>query len=179
MAIDLWVFDALEQIRFPLLDRVMHIITLLGDNAFIWIILAAVLLSVKRTRRAGFAVALALVFSGVLSNLLLKNIIERARPFDALDGLSIIALTTPPSGFSFPSGHASASIAAAVACLRASKNTTLPRCVLVSAVIFAVLIAFSRIYLHVHYLTDVLGGIAIGTLCGFAAAAFTIRFRKP
>lgn len=178
MAIDLWVFNALERIRFPLLDRVIHVITLLGDNAFIWILLAVVLLCIKRTRNMGMAVSLALVLSGVLCNLLLKNIIERARPFNALDGLSIIALTTPPSGFSFPSGHASASIAAAVACLRASKNTALPRCVLVSVVILAVLIAFSRVYLHVHYLTDVLSGIVIGLLCGFAAAAITTRFRK-
>ena len=146
-----------EHLRMPGLDRVMQFITHLGDTGFIWIVLALVLLITPRTRRAGAVCAAALVLNLLLTNVALKNIIQRIRPYDVMDSLKI--LVEAEHDFSFPSGHTACSFAGAWAMRR-----TLERKWWIPAIVLAALIALSRLYVGVHYPTDVLGGLIVGTL---------------
>lgn len=143
------------------LDAVMPYITKFADSGIGWILLALVLLIPRKTRRMGAAMGVALAIGFVTGNLLLKNLVARTRPF--LFDPSIELLIAPPHEFSFPSGHTLASFECAVAvfCYRRKWG--------VAALLFAVLIAFSRLYLQVHYPTDVLCGAILGSLIGYLA----------
>jgi undecaprenyl-diphosphatase len=149
-----------QYLRSPLLTGVMKGVTHLGDNGLIWLLLTLLLLIPKRTRRTALCMGAALVFSLLITNLLLKNMVARVRPYEAVSGLQL--LIEKQGDWSFPSGHSSASFAAAVVCLR-----QLPRRFGVSALLLAGWIAFSRLYVGVHYPTDVLAGVLIGTVCAF------------
>lgn len=151
-----------EYIRNPILDPLMIGITHLGDAGIFWILLTAVLLLFKKTRQAGLVSALALVFSLVINNLWLKNMVARTRPYEVMDSLRL--MIEQQHDFSFPSGHSGASFASAFACWK-----MLPRKWGIACLILAVLIAVSRLYVGVHYPSDVLGGIATGIFCGFLA----------
>ena len=143
------------------LDAVMPYITKFADSGIGWILLALVLLIPRKTRRMGAAMGVALAIGFVTGNLLLKNLVARTRPF--LFDPSIELLIAPPHEFSFPSGHTLASFECAIAvfCYRRKWG--------VVALLFAVLIAFSRLYLQVHYPTDVLCGAILGSLIGYLA----------
>ena len=111
----------------------------------------------------GAAGLLAAFFSLCLNNMILKHAFSRTRPYEVVDGL--ILLTRKATDFSFPSGHAGSSFAAATAifCMTRNKGG-------VAALILAALIAFSRLYIGIHYPSDVIAGVLTGTLCGLAAA---------
>lgn len=157
-----------EYLRNPVLTEIFTRITHLGDLGQIWILLAGILLLFKKTRKTGIAVALALIFSLLITNILLKNIIARTRPYEVIEGLTILI---PKQGdYSFPSGHTSASFAAACAIWK-----NVPKKYGIAALVLAGLIAFSRLYVGVHYPTDVLGGIVAGLVSAYAAKA-VIRF---
>ena len=148
--------------RSGFLDSVMPYITKLGDAGIFWIALALILLIPKKTRRTGAAMGVAMVIGLIIGNGLLKNIIARPRPFDisntVLPRKSL--LIAPPSDYSFPSGHTLASFEAATALYK--EHTVYG----FAAFVLAILIAFSRIYLQVHYPSDVLGGAILGFLFG-------------
>lgn len=166
-AVLLWIQ---ENLRFDLLTPLVRFITFLGNGGWFWIVLALLLCGFRRTRRAGLAAGAALLLSLLVNNLLLKNLVARVRPYEVIQGLRI--LIPPPQDFSFPSGHAGASFAAAAAMypyLRHPYGRGL--------LILAGLIALSRLYLGVHYPTDVLAGALIGTLLGVAAARLIGRLR--
>ena len=120
------------------------------------------LLILPRTRRAGAVCAAALVLNLLLTNVALKNIIQRIRPYEVINSLNI--LIEAQHDFSFPSGHTIASFEAAVVMLKNSKKMGIP------AMILAILISFSRLYLYVHYPTDVIFSIFLGT--AFALFAY-------
>ena len=151
-----------EFVRHPLLNAIFIFITRLGDAGWIWIVTGVILLVSKRHRREGKAVLLALLIGFILTNLILKNIIARPRPYTVLEGLKI--LIQEPSDYSFPSGHTCSSFAAALTMLRISD-----RRLGIAASILAVLIAFSRLYIGVHYPTDVLAGAVIGAFSAWMA----------
>ncbi len=151
-----------EYLRFPWLTGVMRFITSLGDGGIIWIVLAAVFICTKRYRKTGTAMAVALLIGYLVTNLILKNLVMRVRPYDAIAGLQ--ALIGPLRDSSFPSGHATSSIAAGFVVLRGS-----PRYIGIPAFVLAVLICLSRLYLGVHYPTDVLAGALIGLFAAFSA----------
>lgn len=181
---DLAVFRALDAVRTPALDRVMSVITHAGDAGIIWIVLSALLLIFRRTRPCGVALAFSLVACLLLNNLLLKNLVARPRPFVSYD---IEALIAHPSGASFPSGHTASSFAGALALaltlarrypLGAGLGRVPAAAATAGAYLLAATIAFSRIWLRVHYCTDVLAGVLTGSLCaliGVAAAAALMR----
>lgn len=161
MSFEFEFLDWLQTLHTPMLDRFFSTITHLGDAGILWILLAVILLVIPKTRKVGAAIAIALVIDLILCNGILKNLVARTRPFDINETVSL--LIKAPTDFSFPSGHTAASFAA-VAALFFSKEKWMWK---VFGVI-AIVIAFSRMYLYVHYPTDVLGGIFIGVFAGFA-----------
>ncbi len=150
-----------EYLRQPWMDGFWKAITHLGDAGFFWIVTAVVLLFCKRTRRAGLSASFALIIGALITNVALKNLVARIRPYEAVDGLMCIIEKQPD--FSFPSGHTCASFAAAFALYK-----TLPRRWGIVCLILAVLISLSRLYVGVHYPGDVLGGAAAGLFAGWA-----------
>ena len=143
----------------PFLDAVMPVITLLGDAGIFWIAIAVVLLFSPKTRKIGLGMGAALVIGLLLCNVTLKPLIGRIRPYDyQLEhfGVTIKLLIEAQHDFSFPSGHTIASFEAATVLLIHSKKAGIP------AMILACLIAFSRLYLYVHYPTDVIASIILG-----------------
>lgn len=149
-----------EAIRSPMLDPVMKVITSLGNAGILWILLTVLLLIPKQTRRVGMISALALLASLLVSNILIKNLVARTRPYNAIAAL--IPIVPKPSEFSFPSGHTASSFASATVFYR-----KLPKKYGILAMTMAVLIALSRLYVGVHYPTDVLAGIISGIGCSY------------
>ena len=151
-----------ESVRNPILDSIMIFITSLGNGGMIWIAATILLLIPKKTRKAGVMSAVALLGSLIINNNIVKNIVQRPRPFVTFTDLQIIIPT--PSEFSFPSGHTSSSFAAAAVFYR-----HLPKKLGLPAVILAGLIGFSRLYVGVHYPTDVIAGVLMGILLSYLA----------
>ena len=143
------------------LNHVFKFITRLGDAGFIWVTLILVLVCIPKTRKVGLILTFALALEVLMTNIILKPIVARPRPYADNEGivsfLKSIGLTAP-SDASFPSGHAGSSFAVAVALIMLVGIKGLP------AILLASLIAFSRVFLCVHYLTDVLAGALIGSL---------------
>ena len=166
MVFELQFLDWLQTLQTPILNEIMKAVTHLGDAGALWIILAAVLLAFPKTRKSGAIVAAALIVDLVLCNGILKNIFARTRPFDVKEGISL--LITAPKDFSFPSGLT------AVAALYFAGEKKLWK---ISCAV-AVLIAFSRMYLYVHYPTDILGGIIVGIVSGLVGAYIIKRVQK-
>lgn len=157
-----------ENIRNPILNSIMVFITTLGDKGYIWIAATILLLIPKKTRKVGVMSAIALLGSLIINNEIIKNLVKRPRPFVTFTDLQIIIPT--PSQYSFPSGHTSSSFAAAAVFYR-----HLPKKLGVSSVILAGLIGFSRLYVGVHYPTDVLAGVVMGIFLSYLAE-FLVNF---
>ncbi|MBO5159182.1 MAG: phosphatase PAP2 family protein [Lachnospiraceae bacterium] len=151
-----------DSVRNPILNSIMIFITSLGDGGIIWIAATIALLIPKKTRKVGIMSAVALLGSLLINNNLIKNIVQRPRPYVTFTDLQIII--PQPSEFSFPSGHTSSSFASAAVFYR-----HLPKKFGVPAVILAALIGFSRLYVGVHYPTDVLAGAVMGILLSYMA----------
>ena len=143
----------------PFLDKLMVFFTTLGNSSQLWLTLAIVLLLTRKDRRWGILLCLALFLEALLCDGILKPLIARERPFTELTGYK--PLINPPISYSFPSGHTMSSFTAATILYYRQKS---------SGIFFytvAALIGFSRIYLFVHYPSDVLGGIVLGILLAY------------
>ena len=151
-----------EYVRTPLLNEIMIFITTLGNGGMIWIAATLLLMIPKKTRKVGIMSGVALLGSLIINNNLIKNLVQRPRPFVTFTDLQILIPT--PSEFSFPSGHTSSSFAAA-----SVFYAHLPKKIGVPAVILAGLIGLSRLYVGVHYPTDVIAGILMGIFLGWLA----------
>lgn len=163
MNIELSILDAIQSIRTPMGDVVMPLITKLGNGGIVWVVLAAGLLACKRTRKSGVILAAALAADVIVCNGILKNAVQRIRPCDV--NTSVDLLIHRPTDFSFPSGHTTESFAAVSALYFAGEKKLWK-----PALFLAVLIAFSRMYLYVHYPTDILGGMIVGIAMGYLAS---------
>ena len=152
-----WEFDflyALQNIHNPVLDKIMIVLSTIGDAGLFWIGVAILLICMKKYRKCGLQVAVAMLLTFIVGNLILKNMIHRDRP--CWIDPSITLLVKLPSDFSFPSGHSMNGFTASVSILLCDKKLGIP------AVILAAAIAFSRLYNFVHFPTDVIAGIVIG-----------------
>ncbi len=149
----LWVQNWLKS---DFMDFFMTTVSRLGNGGAIWIVAALVMLATQKYRRCGAFVGIGLLLGLLFGNVILKNIIARPRPCWLIEDAQL--LIGMPVDFSFPSGHALSSFIAAFVMLRADKRIG------VFAVILASIIAFSRVYLFVHFPTDILGGIILATL---------------
>ena len=152
------------------LDMIMPIITTLGNAGVLWIVVAVVCLLNKKTRKCGIMMVVALLFSLLIGNIILKPLVARTRPFDI--NTDIILLIKKPLDFSFPSGHSMASFAAATIIYYNNKKYG------IFSLILAGLIAFSRLYLYVHFPSDVIAGILIGSLIGWLTIQIFKRYNE-
>ena len=155
-----------ENLYCPFLDAVMPLVTKLGDAGIFWILIAVALLIFPKTRKIGLSMGAALLIGLVVCNLTLKPLLARIRPYDyqrICYGKMIILLVETPHDFSFPSGHTLASFEAAIALTVYNRKWGIP------ALVLATIIAFSRLYLYVHYPTDVLFSLLISVGIAFLA----------
>lgn len=141
-----------EHLTNPFLDTVMPYITSLARHGEFWILLALILICFKKTRKAGVAMGIAMALGFLIGNIGLKNIIARTRPYDMVE---VEVLVKHLSDFSFPSGHTLVSFNAAIALHHYHRRWG------VAALVLASVIALSRLYLFVHYPTDVLAGLLL------------------
>lgn len=158
---------------------IFKFITFLGNVGWIWILLTIVLLIFKKTRTIGIMAAFALIASLIINNIALKNLVMRTRPYEFFS--EVERLIAEPSDYSFPSGHAAASFAAAIAVMNGIKKFEFKGAYTVlyyGVLVLAVLIAFSRLYVGVHYPTDVVAGILSGWLIGDLVWKIPIKNNK-
>lgn len=158
-----WEFSFLNklwELHTPFLNTLMTTITKFGNAGIFWILLAIVLLCTKKYRPCGLAVACALLCSVTFGNGIIKNVVQRTRPCWINEAIQPLLLVANPTDFSFPSGHSMASFAAATALLLTNRKIG------IAATVLAVCIAFTRLYLYVHWPTDVLCGILLGIVWG-------------
>ena len=148
--------DWLYQFRNPVMNTISIFFDYAGAHGEIWIAFTLLLLLFRRTRKAGFDMAAGHFF--------LKPLFARPRPCDL--NTSITMLVARPHGHSFPSGHTASGVAAAYALWLQNRKLGAP------ALVLAAFIAFTRLYLYVHFPTDVLGGAVLGIALGAAASAF-------
>ena len=147
------------------LNYIMEAITYIGEFGLSVIVCALVLFCIKKTRRAGFEMGVAIAFELLIVQIILKLAVNRTRPwteYEELVGFYEQFGVRRPTDSSFPSGHTAICFCGAVSLLFSYKAKAIP------AIGVAFLVALSRIYLCLHYPTDVLGGMLIGTACGIA-----------
>lgn len=160
MNIELKILDWFQTLHTPVLDKFMTSVTKLGNAGILWIILTVLFLLIPKMRKTGVVMAAALIIDLLLCNVLLKNLVARTRPYDVNTGIQL--LVAKLRDYSFPSGHTAASFASAAALYFAGEKKLWK-----PALVLACLIAVSRLYLYVHYPTDVLGGVVIGIIAGY------------
>ena len=167
---EIQILNWLQSLHTPILDKIMQLITHLGDMGIIWIILTIVMLLIPKTRKSGVIMAAALIVDVILCNVILKNLIARVRPYDVNTAVQV--LVAKPKDFSFPSGHTLASFGAATPIFYYHRRFG------TIAYIIAAVIAFSRMYLYVHFPTDILTGLILGILLGFLSCLIVNKFLK-
>lgn len=146
-----------ENIRTDTMTSFFKFFTKLGNGGILWIILTVMLICFKRTRKIGLILSISLLLSTLITNVMLKNLIARTRPFYTIPDLQ--ALIPYPKDYSFPSGHTTSSFASCTTLfiMLKKKYSFL-------FLIFATLMGFSRIYVGVHYPTDVFVGVIVGVM---------------
>ena len=169
--LDFRVLDWIQQhLKGRALDVAMPLITALGNGGWIFLVLTAGLLISKRYRQQGKTLGGALLLCLLVGNLLLKPMVGRIRPYQFVEGFEL--LVQPLRDASFPSGHTSSAFAAAWALFRNDRQLGIP------ALVLAAFIGFTRLYLYVHFPTDVLGGIVFGIVLGILGDLLADKLAK-
>ena len=159
---ELSLLDGIQQhLQSPFMDGVMKFITTLGNGGIIWIVLGLVLAFTKKYRVCGITALSGMVMGLLIGNALLKNLIQRDRPCWINDAFELIIEN--PSDYSFPSGHTLAAFITAFVVIRYSRAIGIP------TLLLAMLMAFTRLYLYVHFPTDILGGIVLAAMIAVTA----------
>ena len=153
-----------EHVRNAVLDPFMKLYTQLGNTGMLFIVLGLAMLLWRPARRAGFSALCAMLIGLIVVNFTIKPLVARERPWLVIEHFVNLVPEHDPN--SFPSGHTNAAFAFAIAvCLSAPR-----RWMKITAVCLAAVMGLSRLYVGVHFPSDVLAGAAIGSLCGLAGA---------
>ena len=159
-----------EHLHCTVLDAIMPVITYSGSAGIIWIAWAFVLIFIKKYRVCGIKMLSGMLIGLIIGNFILKNLVARERP--CWIDTDVLMLIPVPHDYSFPSGHTTSSVISAVVLMQEHKKLGIP------AIILASLIAFSRMYLFVHFPTDILGGLMLGLIIGFSINPLLDKIRK-
>jgi len=177
-----WIANMFAPGTGAALDWFFNFVTMLGNGGWFWITLTVLFLIPNKTRKIGVIMAFALILELLLVNVTLKPLLDRPRPYDLEIDWWVQAYRSVftegalashlPGDKSFPSGHTAVSFAGALAWCFGSKRAWVGRARWVSyiGILTAALIGFSRLYLGVHYATDIIGGVLAGALCALLAA---------
>lgn len=161
-----------EFVRAAFLDPVVAFYTQLGDSGLLWISLSLLMLCFKRTRKAGLLGLLSLALGALFTNVILKHLVARPRPWLTVEGLRYVIFEPDPN--SFPSGHTCAAFAAAGAWFRALDR----RWMGATGLTLAALMGLSRLYVGVHFPSDVLVGALVGLLAAWAVCVVWKRLEQ-
>lgn len=164
--IDISILNLIQNFKSPLMDKIMTTITALGNMGIFWILLILIFLSSKEYKKLGKLMLICLLVNSIIVNLIIKPAVGRVRPFEIVNGIKLLVLK--PQDPSFPSGHSAISFCMLTVILFFSKSKPLK---IISSVL-SILIAFSRLYLYVHFPSDVFCGIIIGVF----TAILTLKF---
>lgn len=162
----LWVQ---ENLRSEKLTPWIRVLTKLGDFGLLWIGFSLILMLNKDTRKAGKLSLISICVCFLINNMILKNLVDRDRPYEVLNELKILIERQPDS--SFPSGHAANSLASAIVFFKLFEKKKSKFGILVAGLVMAL----SRVYVGVHYLSDVLVGIGVGIVSGLSVCKFAKR----
>ena len=170
-AITNWDFSVLyfvqQNLRCGFLDSVTAFLSVVFNAGIAWFVICAVLAFFRKSRYASVVMLCAVLLAFLIGELAMKNVICRVRPCNV--DTDILLAVARPESYSFPSGHTGSSFAAATALFLCNKKLGIP------ALILAFIVALSRVYLFVHYPTDVMVGAVLGAAC---ALAVYFLFRK-
>lgn len=161
LQLEFQILNLIANMRTDLLDTMLPMISSFGDKGIGWIVLSVILTCIPRYRKAGITMGLALIFCLLVGNMTLKPLIARPRPYTYFPEMTL--LIAPLADFSFPSGHTFASFASATALFLYHKKAG------IAAYILAAIIAFTRLYLYVHFPSDVIAGMLLGIFSGWLA----------
>ncbi len=161
-------------LNYDILDPFFKIITYSGNDGFIFIIIALILSINKKTRRIGLYCFAALIIGALITNVFLKPFIARIRPYEYKD---IVLKIAKPTDYSFPSGHTTAGFAVAFVLIK-EKFTYWGKKLYVYLLIFAILMAYSRLYFYVHFPSDILMGVFVGYLASKGAGVVIDKLYK-
>ena len=159
LQLEFQILNLIANMRTDLLDTILPMISSFGDKGIGWIVLSVILTCIPRYRKAGITMGLALIFCLLIGNMTLKPLIARPRPYTYFPEMTL--LIAPLADFSFPSGHTFASFASATALFLYHKKAG------IAAYILAAIIAFTRLYLYVHFPSDVIAGMLLGIFSGW------------
>ena len=163
-----------EFIRNDILNPIMIFLTHSGDYGILCILAALILIFIPKTRRLGMITGISIALEFLMNNIILKNLVARTRPYEVIEELEILIGRQPD--YSFPSGHSGVSFAFAGALLFALifgipgfTDNRKYKTVTILVLIYATIVAFSRVYVGVHYPTDVIVGALLGIISGVAS----------
>ena len=179
VSFDIPILDWIQaQLQSPLMDKIWPIVNLFGEGGIFWIALAMIMLVSPKTRRTGVSMGIAMALGVLICNIIMKPLIARPRPYDFV--VDVLGRPMPDllveiqHDYSFPSGHTIASFEACTALMENNSRLGVP------SVILAIGIAFARLYLYMHYPTDVFVSVVLGIIFGiigsWAAKKITPKF---
>lgn len=164
--IDILILNLIQNLKSPLMDKIMTTITAFGNMGIFWILLIIIFLTTKEYKKMAKYMIICLLVNIIIVNLIIKPAVGRQRPFEIVEGIKLLILK--PQDPSFPSGHSAISFCMLTTILFFSKSKTIN----IMASLLAILIAFSRLYLYVHFPSDVFCGIIFGIL----SSLITLKF---
>ncbi len=166
-------YHDLAEVASPVLTPISEFFAFIGDGALLCFVLAALLLLFPKTRKAGICILFAVAFGALITNVAVKNLVARPRPFAMEYTEWWVYIGAPQqSEFSFPSGHTTAAMTGMVAlCLGMEKDRKW--WLVLSAALYVIVMGATRNYLMVHYPSDIIGGIIVGAIGGTLAYLFT------
>lgn len=164
--IDISILNLIQNLKSPLMDKIMTTITAFGNMGIFWILLIIIFLTTKEYKKMAKYMIICLLVNIIIVNLIIKPAVGRQRPFEIVEGIKLLVLK--PQDPSFPSGHSAISFCMLTTILFFSKSKTIN----IMASLLAILIAFSRLYLYVHFPSDVFCGIIFGIISSLISLKF-------